>query len=424
MNAFQPSSNLLLTAQGPDSARFVLASQSWLDLQSRVQGILNLPSDMGEYAARYGDPSSGMLMKECFDAMRHLRQTVERYGSPTSLRAKVLSDPGFLAQKNRPQNDAFAATVWTMERAHRDAFMLSSTLRSIPQIAMQESSVNATAGIKSLFVDSGQILDNMHETIGQLDTLITQFQQMEAALAQAQEQMRSYTDRSSTTRTELDKEIGALGARIEQLERDRDNAYSKWLALTISACVVPAVLGIVGAAIMIVLALPTAGSSLAIGTAITAGSSGAAATALGIAASNARTSYDNILTDLQGQSEMRAKRSAYCSDLTALDSLMKFSLPSSNDIITQLRSVRDGWTGSATALREQVSELTARTLHTSAWSRSGEMDAASANWMVLDESLKAFMTGAFIDADVMNFGVMLPPDQHDWQQNFMQKRAA
>lgn len=424
MTLFLPSSTLLTPGDNPGSQHFVLASQQWIDLQTRIQAVLALPSDIGEYEQRYGDASSGSQMKECFDAMRKLRQTAERYGSPSSLRAKILHDPNFLASGTRPKNDAFSATVWTVERAHRDAFTLSSTLRSIPEMARHESAADATAGIKGLFLDNGQILDNMQNTIAQIGELIAEFEQIETALDEAQLLMRTFTERSSKTRTELDKEIGALGQKIGELERARDAAYSKWLALTISACIVPAVIGIIGIAIMVILAVPTGGGSFAIGSAVTGGGVALSAAALGAAAGVARGKYDGLVQEVHDQSAFLAKRACYRSDLGALDELMKFSLPASNGILGQLRSVQAAWSASARELGARASDLSVDNLHTGPWLREAEMVKAADGWRTLDNALKAFVTGSFVDANLIGFGASLPPDQPDWQQQLAARLAA
>lgn len=423
MTLFLPSPILLSSGENPQSQRFLLASQQWLDLQTRIQAVLALPSDIGEYEQRYGDASSGTQMKECFDAMRALRQTAERYGSPASLRKKILQDPNFLANATRPANDAFSATVWTVERAHRDAFALSSVLRSIPETARHETAADAAAGIRSLFLDSGQILDNMNDTIAQFGTLIAQFEQIEEALGEAQLRMRTFTERSSKTRTELDKEIGALQKTIEDLERARDAAYSKWLALTISACIVPAAIGIIGIVAMVILAVPTGGSSFAIGSAVTGAGVAGAAAALGITAGVARSKYDGLVQEVHQQSAFLAKRMSYRSDLGALDELMNFSLPASNGILSQLRSVQSAWNTSARELSARASELTASNLHTGPWLRESEMIKAADGWGKLDKALKAFITGSFVDASLIGFGASLPPDQPDWQQQLLAKAA-
>ena len=105
MSLYVPSSLLLPAGDSKEAQRFVLASSEWLDLQTRVQAVLALPSDIGEYEERYGDPSSGSQMKECYDAMHKLQKAASRYGSPKRLRARILNDPHFLATAARPKND-------------------------------------------------------------------------------------------------------------------------------------------------------------------------------------------------------------------------------------------------------------------------------------------------------------------------------
>ena len=211
MTLLIPSSLLLQAGDSKDAQRFVLASSEWLDLQNRVQAVLALPTDIGEYAERYGDASSGSQMKDCFDAMHQLQQTASRYGSPSSLRAKLLKNPNFLACDTRPSNDAFSATVWTIQRAHQNAFSLASTFRGFPSLMRGESAAGIATGVKSLFLDQGQIIDQMQRTVGHLKQLIDEFGSIESELDKAQLRMKTFTDRSSKTRTSLDEEIGALG---------------------------------------------------------------------------------------------------------------------------------------------------------------------------------------------------------------------
>lgn len=423
MTLFLPSSTLLTPGDPPESQRFVLASRQWLDLQTRIQAVLALPSDITEYEQRYGDASSGLQMRECYDAMRKLRQSAEQYGSPSSLRAKLLKDPGLLAGPTRPKNDAYSATIWTLEHAHNDAFALSSTLRTIPELSRRESPADATAGIRSLFLDRGQVVDRMQDTITQLGELIAQFEQLEAALDEAQLQMRTFTERSSKTRTELDKEIGKLSKEIDELEKARDAAYSKWLGLTISACIVPAVIGIFGVALMVILAVPTGGGSFAVGSAVTGGAVAVAAGSLGAAAGVMRSKYDGLVQQVREQKELVAKRVCYRNDLGALDTLMDFSLPSSNGILSQLRSIQTSWSASARELSTRAGELTTDNLANSVWLREGEMTRAADGWRTLDDALKAFASGSLVDASLYDFGAKLPADQPDWQQQLLARAA-
>src|SRR5271154_3752791 len=134
MTLFVPASQLIVKGGQTQSAeKLVLVSGDWFQMQNAVQAILALPSDFNEYTLRYGDPSSGLQMKTCFDAMRNLRQVATKYGNPKQLRAKILKDPNFLANAERPEKDAYSSLIWTVTRAHEDAFALASYLKSIPE---------------------------------------------------------------------------------------------------------------------------------------------------------------------------------------------------------------------------------------------------------------------------------------------------
>lgn len=424
MTLLVPSSLLLQAGDSKDAQRFVLASSEWLDLQNRVGAVLALPSDMGEYAERYGDPSSGLQMKDCFDAMHDLQETATRYGNPASLRAKILKNPNFLAADARPGGDAFSATVWTMQRAHQNAFALSSAFKNMSSMMHGESPAGAATGIKALFLDQGQLLDQMQRTVDQVKLLIDEFASIESALEKAQSRMKIFTDRSSKTRTGLDEEIGALRVTIARLEEARTAAYNKWIALTVAACAAPAIIGIVGIAIMVILAVPTGGASFAVGSAITGAAAGVAGAALGTAAGVARSAYDDLIEQVDTKTDFLAKRVCYRSDLGALDELMNFSLPASSGVITQLGAVRDAWSGAIREMGAKVNELSAGNLASTQWLKEQELAATAGSWSRLDAALQAFNVGAFVDADVIDFGSELPEDDPAWARQFAVKSAA
>jgi hypothetical protein len=425
MTLFAPASQLIVKAGATLSAEaFVLASGDWFNMQNAVQSILALPSDFGEYTTRYGDASSGLLMKDCFDAMHNLRQVGTKYGNPKQLRAKLVKDPNFLANSDRPENDSYSSLVWAVTRAHEDAFALASYLKSIPESAQGSKPAEVVSGIKSMFLDTNGVADKMHATAMAFDAQVKELQSLQSQLEAAQGAMQTYTDRSSKTRVDLDKEIGDLKQKIEQLQKDRDDAYAKWLALTISAVAVSAGIAIAGIAISVILAAPTAGTSLAVGSAISVGAATAVGGALGVAAGVARTSYDDLVKTLADKEDFLVKRTAYRSDLGALDSLMQFSLPASDGLVRQVRGIRDGWNSTLEEIRFRVGNLTVDDLRTGPWLKRDEMAAAAAQWTKLDTLLKSFTIGSFVDYNVIQFGEPLPKDDPNWQQNFIAKLAA
>lgn len=424
MSLFVPSTLLLQAGDKKEAMRFVLASREWIDLQTRVQALLALPSDIGEYQERYGDASAGAQMKECFGAMHKLQQVASHYGSPKRLRARILNDPSFLSTAARPRNDAFSATIWTLERAHQDAFQLAATFKSIPGLARHESQADVAEGIKTLFLAPGQLVERMQQTVDELDLMIAEFQLIESELAAAQLVMQSFTDRSSKTRSSLDQEIGPLQMGVVALERARDAAYQEWLTLAASACIVPATIAIAGIVVMIMLAVPSAAKGFAAGPALPGGATAASAAALGAAAAIARSAYDDLVAEVQAEPDFIGTRVCYRADLGALDQLMKFSLPASSGVIGQLESVRGAWAGSIREFSARVNELTVENLKSGPWLKEQEMSATAASWTRFDAALRAFVVGSFVDADLIDFGSVLPQDDSAWQSHFALRRAA
>lgn len=425
MTLFVPSSRLLATVGDSQQAqKLCLASRDWFDLQNHVAAVLALPYDYGEYQKRYGDASSGPLMEDCFNAMRKLRQVAAKYGDPAGLRARVSNDPNALAGLDRPEGDVYSAIIWTVQRAHQDAFSLATTLGNIPAQARGESPADVVAGIKSLFLDSDQIVDNMVRTRKQLDALIEELGALEDELEASQLAMQTFTDRSSKTRQALNREIGDLEVKIADLEKARAAAYQKWLDLTISAAVVPAAIGILGIALMIILGVATAGTGFAVGGAITGGLVAGTAAALGAAAGVARGKYDGLVAKVETEQAFRRKRITFRHDLGALDQLMGFSLPASSGLIGQVRVVRDAWESSIREIRSRVADLTVGNLSQGPWLKPEEMAKSAANWTRVDDALQAFAVSSFVDSNVADFGSSLPADDPQWQQRFISQFAA
>jgi hypothetical protein len=401
-----------------------MGTDDWFSLQGSIQAVQALPFDYGEYQVRYGDPTSGLQMKEVFDAMRGLKTVADGYGSPRALRKRLLADPDILAAAARPKEDIYLSTAWTLQRAHEDAANLSRVLTSIPHSARGEPSAEVVDGIKSLFFDSDQLLDRVGQTTGHLTSLIHELQVIEGKLAEAQEKMRSYTSSSSHTMGALNKEIGELESQIKQLEKDREAAWAKWRDLTIAAVAVPAGIGIIGVGIMILLAIPTDGASFALGAAITTALAGAAATGLGIAAANARTAYEGLVKDVEDRSAFKKKRVAYRHDLGALDAQMKFTLPASTKVIDQITVIRDAWKSLGGEIQHKVSSLTVDNLSSGPWLKQAEMKAAADGWARVDQAITAFNINSLVDTQLLSFGSALPSDDPHWKQNLEKKIAA
>ena len=52
------------------------------------------------------------------------------------------------------------------------------------------------------------------------------------------------------------------------------------------------------------------------------------------------------------------------------------------------------------------------------------MRATAAGWTGLDAALKGFVAGSCVDAELIDFGSVLPHDDSAWQSHFALRRAA
>ena len=420
-----PSQQLMLPARDCDTTRkFVLSSRGWFDLQARLQSLRALPPSYSEYERRYGSLSPGIRMKECYAAMNVLRSVATRYGNYGALRTTILQGPAALAMGARPANDPFAAALWTLEHARHDAVALAAAMTSIPDTVRAMPAPDAVACVKALFLDAGQICDQMQQSVIRLNMLINEFRAMVDDLENAQAIMRIYTDSSAVTRRALDQEIGSLQHEISDLEKERESAYARWLNLTVSTCLIPAMIGIVGSAIMVRLTVPTGDTGFAVGGAAWGAGAGIAVAGLGTAASLARSAYDHLIGQVNTTADLKPKRAGFRHDLGALDSTMRSSLPAAGEIVDQLAVVRDAWVDSLREIINRLGELDHHKLIDGPWVQYEQMSAAAANWLKVDAGMRVFVRGSVVDSALVGFGAALPGDDPDWQKTLQRKIAA
>lgn len=190
-----------------------------------------------------------------------------------------------------------------------------------------------------------------------------------------------------------------------------------------AACVVPGTIAIAGAMLMVTLALPPAAARFAIGSAA-GGSQTASAASLANSARTARTAYDELVADLQAEGDFLANQVCLRADLGALDQLMKFLLPDSSGVIGDFVALKNGWIGAIREFSARANALDADRLHAGPWLNEPEMTAAAASWTRLDDAIRAFVAGSFLDADSIYFGSMLPRDDPSWHNHFSLRQAA
>lgn len=103
---------------------------------------------------------------------------------------------------------------------------------------------------------------------------------------------------------------------------------------------------------------------------------------------------------------------------------MKFSLPDCDQIISQVTVFRNAWNSALQEIRYRVGELGVDNLSGGPWLQDAEMTASAANWVKVDNAMRAFVAGSFVDANLIPFASALPQDDPDWQKNLLPRLAA
>jgi hypothetical protein len=86
--------------------------------------------------------------------------------------------------------------------------------------------------------------------------------------------------------------------------------------------------------------------------------------------------------------------------------------------------LKESWSSSIDEIQYKVANLSPDDLANGPWLKEQEMAASAANWIKVDDVLKAFINGSFVDPDVVKFGKPLPKADLDWQKKFASKLAA
>lgn len=423
MTLLAPSQLLLPAGDCKHARRLVLASREWLDLQARVEALLALPPTQDAMQARYGRAAAVTQSKDLFGTIASLRHAASGFGSPARLRANVQDGRG-QDWPDRPAGEAFAAALWTIGRAGRDAQDLSTAFGGLAGASEQRQANDTVAWIRSRFLDPGQVVESMERTVIHLSALMARFHALDLELDGLLQKARLHTAANSRTRKWLDAEIGTLSSILVLWEQHRSDACLRWLDLSLAAGIVPAVLRFAGACPAVVLSTPTGQHCFTTAPATTDGVAAIAAGALATTSGLARSAYNSLADDVDDSDDFVAQCAYYRADIGALEHAAQHWHAAAAGVIAQLRTVRDAWAGAARDLVARVGALRAGNLGDGPWLKPGPMAAAADSWSALAEAAGAFVHGALLEARALGFGDLLPRDDPRWQLRFAARAAA
>src|SRR5688572_22107889 len=106
-----PTRELTSPTLRTDRNRFVLFSDSWLNLQSFVQAGLLLPITKGNFEEKYGAFSNQKLITDAVEAMRKVQGLSATFGNPSLIKKKILENQSYLTSKTAPA-EVYGHIIW------------------------------------------------------------------------------------------------------------------------------------------------------------------------------------------------------------------------------------------------------------------------------------------------------------------------
>lgn len=393
----------LTTPANPASGQqtqFTLFSDSWLQLQGYIAAAVNLPIGQGNFVDKYGSFDGQKVITDCIGAMQNVQACSAEFGDPKALRAALIANPQLLAT-DTPPNEIYSHTVWMGQRVHTTAATLVSGYEFVLQENTGLPSAQQVANLKEYLFDqeAGPIAlaTQMSNDIG---VLIKKLGVFEAKMNQYNQQMQAFTSQGSLMLQTVDQQIGALGQKIAQLQRSRDEAWEAWKNFTIAAVTTSVGCALIGG----LLAPFTGGVSLLVG-----GVAGlAAGIGLGVKAAACRAEYNEYCKLVESTEADQKKKQRLRGDLSGFNSAMNQAGPAMAGFLKNLQTIQGAWVQMGTDMQGIGNSVTPSNIGNSAFMVKLKSQVAVNAWKSVDDSAKQFTVGSLVDYQSIAFGDPMP----------------
>jgi hypothetical protein len=358
--------------------RFILFTENWLNLQSYISSVLTLPITQGDFTTKYGDfpTSDKQLITGCVDAMKNVSALSSDFGDPTSIKSKLASDPAYLGSKT-PPNEIFGHMIWMASQIQNQASTFSFSFENLQPLFTGTPEQNA-ANLKALLTGPGGLTSTAQTASDQVGELMKKLLAFDTKFTDANKQLQDYTNNDSAIMEAANKAVADLVTLITKLQGEADDAYKLWEDLTISAISVSVGLTIISGGLLLPLAA-------------------VAGTALGIAAANAKDSYNKLCDEIAKDKAKKKQKSQLVTDLTGLNGMMIKIAPAMTNFKTSLSEIEGVWTGVNNNLLYLVNNYTEAQLGDLNFvMKAMKILDAQAKWQAISNSTQMFVEGSLV----------------------------
>jgi hypothetical protein len=388
--------------------RFILFSDSWLNLQNYITVCLQLPINVGDFAAKYGDFADKNLIDGAVDAMGKLQALTTTFGSPTLLKQKLITDSTYLLTA-QPPSEIYAHIVWLAMQIQNTASTFSFTFANLKELLGPDAGTEdqRASNLKEVLIGRGGLVSLAEEMKNKTAVLIGKLAGFDGSVSEANEQMRAYTGQGSAMLKAAARLVGEYTDTLADLDRQKDQAWAAWRDYTIAAVTTSVGLCAIGG-LLIVMAPFTFGTSvLAGGACIAAGAT--AAGVLGHAAKDQRDLYNKLIDDIKDAERKKQKKVQLVTDLTSFDSQIQLVGQGITDFKTNLSVIEGVWTDIGGKLAYICNNYTPEQLSNYSWvTQAFKIGDAQSKWIKIADTSQEFTQNSLVDYQVRKFGERIP----------------
>jgi hypothetical protein len=324
--------------------RFILFSDSWLNLQNYITSCLDLPINQGDFVTKYGTFSDLSKVNNVVTALKNVKALTSEFGDPSTVKSKIATTGGSYLLTSQPPDEIYAHIIWLAMQIQGAASTFNNTFASVkdllnPSVGTKDERASY---LKEVLIGRGGLVSTAEDMKAKTAALLSKLATFDGKVTDANIQVVKYTSQQSDIMKAANALVAEFTKNIEEFQTQSEAAEKAWRDYTIAACVTSVGLAILSC-VLLVLAPFTFGTTAAIAGGLAVGAV-AAAGALGNAAKRQRDEYDRLLGEIKKTEADKQLKVQLVSDLTALNSQVTLVGTGLSDFKTNLGVIEGVWT--------------------------------------------------------------------------------
>ncbi|SPF51302.1 conserved hypothetical protein [Candidatus Sulfopaludibacter sp. SbA4] len=384
--------------------RFILFSDSWLNLQNYITTCLALPINQGDFGTKYGDFADLNLVKQVVAAMKKVQGLTTVFGNPIEFYNKLTVDPDYVL-KPEPPTEIYAHIVWLAMQIQGAASMYTNTFDSFRVILDPKTGTKEERAryLKDALLGEGGLVSVAEDIKKKTNALRAKLSSFSGQISDANGELVRYTSQQSQIMKTANDAIAEIKKTIEELTAKSEAAEKAWRDFTIAAAVASVGLAILSC-LCLILAPFTFGTTVAVAGGLAVGAV-AAATALGIAAENQRKEYKRLLGDIEKEKGKQEQKTLLVTDLTALNRQVAQVGTGMTDFSTNLAVIEGIWLDIAGKLTYLCSNYQPEQLSNYPWIvQATRLNDATKKWQEISQITTEFTQNSLVKYERKEFG--------------------